>query len=184
MAMYHNVHSIMIRAEDEKAFLDILADGGTVGKAARHTGISRPTWYRKRDADEDFAAAWDEAAAHGRLSRLDRVEDALLESATEGRPDQYLNRNGEVVTLRRRDTIAGIVLAKRLDPLYRDNPPPPEPPQTVAHPVQLTLSREALLFLQQAAFTPLLGAPAPLTVDAVAREAHPDTNVPPAAPDQ
>lgn len=62
------------------AFLDKLAEHGSVTKAAKQAHISRMTAYRERLADAEFAAAWDVAKDRG----IDALEDEAIERAFAG----------------------------------------------------------------------------------------------------
>lgn len=66
--------------EDKKrAFLAILADGGSVTKAAGATGMTRQGWYLIREKDPEFAKAWDDAVEAG----TDYLEDVATARAVE-----------------------------------------------------------------------------------------------------
>jgi hypothetical protein len=60
-------------AQKRKAFIGALAKTGTVTHAAKAAKIGRRTAYQWRDADEVFAAEWDEALEFV----ADEIEDAL-----------------------------------------------------------------------------------------------------------
>jgi hypothetical protein len=74
-----------------EAFLDALAQGGSVTGAARAAGVDRTTAYGARKADRAFATRWDETLGEGR-GRLGRGEapalarDEIARSSRHGRP--------------------------------------------------------------------------------------------------
>jgi len=55
-----------------EAFLSALRDSANVSEAARAAGLGRQTVYEWRADDQDFAAAWDEAA-EAALDDLEKV---------------------------------------------------------------------------------------------------------------
>jgi len=85
-------------AASQKAFLQALFDGMTVGKACALVGISRPAVYKRRDNDEAFADAWDDAQRMGHQERCDVIRNVMWERAVEGYEEtearQYLAPNG------------------------------------------------------------------------------------------
>lgn len=58
-------------------FLQALAEGKPVSLAARATGTAATTFYRWRDADAEFAEAWDAAMEEG----LDAIEDRIVDAS-------------------------------------------------------------------------------------------------------
>lgn len=109
--------------EEERAtFLAHLAAGAKVKDAAKAAGVDHSHFYRDSHHDLDFLEMWERARASGIRARLHVVEDALLESATLGKPREiYDKRTGDLLAVaHERDTIAGIFLAKRGDPAYSD----------------------------------------------------------------
>jgi hypothetical protein len=85
----------------EKAtFLAKLKDTGIVAEACKGCGINRSTAYRAREADPEFAAAWDEIHE----AKIDELESVGLTRAIDGsdrliefflraqRPDTYRER--------------------------------------------------------------------------------------------
>jgi hypothetical protein len=60
-------------------FLATLREGWPVGTAARFAGIHRSNAYRRRKADPDFAAAWDDAFETG----TDFLEEQAIRRAME-----------------------------------------------------------------------------------------------------
>lgn len=63
-----------MRAREQ--FLQALTEGKPVSLAARSTGTAAATFYRWRDADPEFAEAWDAALDEG----LDLIEDRIHEA--------------------------------------------------------------------------------------------------------
>jgi hypothetical protein len=66
----------------EAEFLDALAAGWSVKKAAEAIGIARRTAYDWKKENEDFAKRWDDAAEAG----TDLLEDEAVRRAVEGVP--------------------------------------------------------------------------------------------------
>lgn len=84
--------------EKQRRFIEVLADTGLVGTAAKAVGMSRETAYRLRRSDHGaaFARAWDAARHHaGGL-----IEDIAFERAIEGVEHEVYNDCGEVVGAR------------------------------------------------------------------------------------
>ncbi|MDB5681475.1 MAG: hypothetical protein JWO16_1280 [Sphingomonas bacterium] len=84
--------------EKQRHFIEVLADTGLVGVAAKAVGMSRETAYRLRRSPHGaaFARAWDTARHHaGGL-----VEDIVFERAIEGVEREVYNGAGEVVGAR------------------------------------------------------------------------------------
>src|SRR5579863_6501592 len=66
-----------LNPETRQRFCSILADGGSVTSAAQAIDVSRAALYKARDADPEFAAAWDEAIESG----TDALEDEAVRRA-------------------------------------------------------------------------------------------------------
>ena len=84
--------------EKQRRFIEVLADTGLVGHAARAVGMSRETAYRLRRSAQGaaFARAWDAARHHaGGL-----IEDIAFERAIEGVEHEVYNDAGEVIGAR------------------------------------------------------------------------------------
>jgi len=84
--------------EKQRRFIEMLADTGLVGAAAKAVGMSRESAYRLRRAAHGaaFARAWDAARHHaGAL-----IEDIAFERAIEGVEQDVYDRHGEVVGAR------------------------------------------------------------------------------------
>ena len=85
--------------EKQRRFIEVLADTGQVGLAAKAVGMTRETAYRLRRSEHGaaFARAWDAARHHaGSL-----LEDMAFERAIEGLEQNVYDGNGEVVCTRR-----------------------------------------------------------------------------------
>ncbi|HEU0045323.1 hypothetical protein [Sphingomonas sp.] len=81
--------------EKQRRFIEILADTGLVGHAAKAVGMTRESAYRLRRAPHAgaFARAWDAARQHaGGL-----IEDIAFERAIEGVEQDVYDGNGNVV---------------------------------------------------------------------------------------
>ncbi|HZF96076.1 MAG TPA: hypothetical protein VEZ20_14535 [Allosphingosinicella sp.] len=85
--------------EKQRRFIEVLADTGLVGEAAKAVGMARETAYRLRRSPDGaaFARAWEAARHHaGGL-----VEDIAFERAFEGVEHNVYDENGEVVCTKR-----------------------------------------------------------------------------------
>ena len=131
--------------EKQRRFIEVLADTGLVGTAAKAVGLTRESAYRLRRAAgaEAFAAAWDAARHHaGGL-----IEDIAFERAIEGVAVPVLNEHGEQIATRTRyDNRLLVFLLRRLRAdRYGGDPrgvPPPGAADTA--PPTLALSLRAL----------------------------------------
>lgn len=85
--------------ERQRAFLEQLADRGSVRAAALAVGMSTTSAYRLRARPEGraFAAAWDAAIAFTARA----IEDTVFERAIDGW-DEPVFRNGEQIGTRKR----------------------------------------------------------------------------------
>lgn len=84
--------------EKQRRFIEMLADTGLVGHAAKAVGMSRESAYRLRRSPHGaaFARAWDAARHHaGGL-----IEDIAFDRAIEGVEQEVYNDCGEVVGAR------------------------------------------------------------------------------------
>jgi hypothetical protein len=95
----HQKRGIKLRAAERGRFLKSLAAGNTASRAAEDTGRGLSTFYRHRDIDDSFAAAWLAAEKQG--------TQALEQVAIGRAKDQS-------------DTLL-MFLLKRRDPAYRDS---------------------------------------------------------------
>jgi transposase-like protein len=108
--------------EKEAAFLDVLARGGSVTKAARTVGLSRQAMYQRRDADAQLAARWDAAWQEG----IETLEDEGIRRATEGvTKEKGVYFRGDLVAteveINYSDTLLMFFLKGRKPDTYRDN---------------------------------------------------------------
>jgi len=72
-------------------FLAALSEMPVVAYACQAVGIQRSTAYRAREADEDFARAWDEAMEDG----VDKAEQAAFKRGVHGW-DEPLTHQGHI----------------------------------------------------------------------------------------
>lgn len=80
--------------EQAAAFLTLLADGETVAHAAAKAGVTcKQKLYRRRQADPDFAAAWDDAYRQG----ADRLEAEAQRRAVDGVLRERYNGEGVLI---------------------------------------------------------------------------------------
>lgn len=116
--------------EKQRRFIEVLADTGMVGHAAKEVGLTRESAYKLRRAPHAaaFARAWDAARHHAGGT----LEDIAFERAIEGREENVFNEYGEVIATKHvPDNRLLIFLLKHLKPeryardALRDPPPPP-----------------------------------------------------------
>ena len=71
-------------ADTQVRFISALSVMGSVGAACRAVGMGRVSAYRLRERDgaDSFAAAWDRAAAAGRLRQYDVAMDRAMNGVT------------------------------------------------------------------------------------------------------
>lgn len=106
----------IVKTRKARRFLEALTQTANVTAAAELAGVSRRALYKWRNANEDFARAWNEALELG----LDALEDALMVRAKDGttRPiyqqgklvgheQQFDNRAAEFILERRRPEVWG-----------------------------------------------------------------------------
>lgn len=91
-----------------ETFLAVLAKQCNVSEAARAAGIGRRTAYTWREADPEFAAAWDEAEQEA----VDKLEKVAWERASKGVSDRMLEillkaHRGEKYVERQRTELTG-----------------------------------------------------------------------------
>ena len=89
-------------------FLEYLAEYCNVCAALRHSGMASSSLYRKRRESAEFRRAWDDALEQGYA----RLEAELLSRALNGEDKQVLNRDGEIVILKKVSNALGIALLK------------------------------------------------------------------------
>lgn len=101
----------------QAAFLTALAEGLTISGAAKQAGIPRGTVYHWRDADPDFAHAWNEAEDAG----ADLLEDEALRRAVLGLVEPVYYGGKEVGEVRKySDTLLVFLLKARRPDKYRE----------------------------------------------------------------
>lgn len=85
--------------EKQRRFIEMLADTGLVGAAAKSVGLTRESAYRLRRSPHGaaFARAWDAARAHAGAF----LEDVAFERAIEGVEHNVYDENGDVVCTKR-----------------------------------------------------------------------------------
>lgn len=105
-----------------EAFLKELRRRGNVSDAARAAGVDRSTPYRWREAEPEFAAAWDEAIE----SVMDAMEGEAYRRAVEGVDEPVFGRiakdtDGQIGTIRKySDTLMNTLLKAHRPEKYRD----------------------------------------------------------------
>jgi hypothetical protein len=99
------------------AFLASLREVPVVARACEAVGIERSTAYRRRDADEAFAAAWDDAMEAG----VDKAEQEAFRRAVEG-TDKGVWHQGALVGSERvySDALLSLILKGRRKKVYAD----------------------------------------------------------------
>lgn len=99
------------------AFLSALAETGNVTEVCRLIGISRPTAYKRRSTNEEFAAAWDEAWELG----LNSLEDEAIRRAAQGWEERVYQKGEYVGTVRKYSDLLLMFLLKANRPeKYRE----------------------------------------------------------------
>ena len=118
--------------EKQRRFIEVLADTGLVGVAAKAVGMTRETAYRLKRAAHGaaFSRAWDAARHHaGAL-----VEDVAFERAFEGVEHNVYDEHGEVICTKRvyNDRLLMFLLRHLKPERYGGAapaaPPPADPP--------------------------------------------------------
>ena len=98
-------------------FLKALAETCNVTAAARQIGMSRRAMYDKRDADTEFAEAWDNAVEQG----IDTLEFEARRRAYEGVDEPVFHRGEECGHVRRySDTLLMFLLRSHRPEKYRE----------------------------------------------------------------
>lgn len=126
-------------------FLDALRaaeGGGTVHGACEAAGIGRTTAYQARNADPEFAAAWDEAYDAG----TEVLEAEAYRRGVTGYPGRPVTFRGEVVAeiTEYSDTLMLALLKARRPEKYRER-------QEVRHSGSVTLSAQELAAVRKIA---------------------------------
>lgn len=98
-------------------FLEALREQPNVSRAAELAGITRRHAYRVRDADPDFAAAWEDALA----AAVDGLEAETFRRAKDG-VDKPVFHKGEIVGHIKEysDSLAALLLRAHRPERYRD----------------------------------------------------------------
>lgn len=98
-------------------FLELLADGCTVTKAARQIGMTRQGLYKARGEDEAFAAAWADAEEQG----TDTLEDEAIRRARDGFDKPVFQGGQQVGVVREHsDTLLIFMLKARRPEKFKD----------------------------------------------------------------
>jgi len=111
------LNEIKDKEHKKKLFLDYLAQGWTVTKAAAAADLAQVTPYRWRQADPEFKQAWELAVEAG----TDRLEDEAYRRAVEG-VEETAYYNGQPVGVVRRysDNLLTLLLRGRRPHKYRE----------------------------------------------------------------
>ena len=106
-----------VTPEKRAQFLEKLAETASVTAAAAATKISRKTWYQHRDAEEEFAKAWEVALGTG----TDALEDEAVRRAHEGVLKPVFHGGKQVGEIREySDTLLMFSLKARRPEKYRE----------------------------------------------------------------
>lgn len=108
-----------ITAKQRETFLEAVAKGHSVTKAAGMAGRHRSMFYDLRKADPDFALLWADAVEAG----VDVLEDEARRRAVEGVEWQVFDKDGNVVRVETRysDKLLELLLKGRRPGVYREN---------------------------------------------------------------
>lgn len=105
------------RTTEKARFLQELRNRGSVYHAAHAAGVGRSTVYEWREADEAFAAKWDEAVEDS----TDELERSLYERAVYGVEEPVFHKGFECGRVRKYSDTAAIFLLKGRRPeTYRE----------------------------------------------------------------
>lgn len=96
-----------------EAFLEALRQVPVVARACEAAGIDRPTAYRRRQADKDFAEAWDDALETG----VDRAEAEAFRRGMVGFEEPVIHQ-GVLTYLYERDARGDVIY----DTVQREEP--------------------------------------------------------------
>jgi hypothetical protein len=101
----------------QDVFLAALREMPVVGQACVAVGINRTTAYRARNADKDFADAWDSALEDG----IDKAEQEAFRRAVAG-TDKGVWHQGSLVGTERvySDSLLSLILKGRRKQVYAD----------------------------------------------------------------
>jgi hypothetical protein len=132
--------------ERQRAFIEVLADTGSVGEACMDVGLSRASAYRlrRRHDAQAFAAAWDAA----RAASVRVLADRCFERAIDG-DREPIYRKGQIVGYRRRpsDGLA-MFLLRHHDP-HTYGGPPAGPSEAAHRPDPIPLLRRLPFLLNR-----------------------------------
>lgn len=108
-----------VTVKQREVFLEALASGWSVTKAATLAGTARQRMYEQRDQDEAFAAAWVEAVEVG----TQMLEDELRRRGLEGYDEETFDGAGKLIRRVRRLSPQDLItsLKARRPEVYRDN---------------------------------------------------------------
>lgn len=106
-----------ITDQTRQAFLDALAAGWSITKAAAAAGSCKQRFYELRQADEAFAEQWGLAYDAG----TDVLRDEIRRRAVDGWDEPVFQKGGQVGVVRKFSDQLLMFEAKRRDPGYRDN---------------------------------------------------------------
>lgn len=100
-------------AERQRAFLEAIAEGHGVDRAAAHVGLSAASAYAFRRCSKGaaFALGWRAAT----LVAREAIAETLMVRALSGQVDTYVRADGSVVTRHRHDNRLALGLLHRLD---------------------------------------------------------------------
>lgn len=105
------------RKKKEERFLAHLSEVPNVSRAAKISGFDRSDAYRKRQQDESFAAAWDDALEKG----LDAMEDEAIRRGCEGYEEPVFHKGEQVATIRKySDNLMMFMLKGRRGDKFKD----------------------------------------------------------------
>lgn len=109
--------AMKLTPEKLTAFCAALAETCNVGRACAAVGISRQTAYNWREADPDFALAWERAMKAGLLA----LEDEAHRRAFEGTDEPVFYKGYECGSVRKySDTLAIFLLKAHAPDKYRE----------------------------------------------------------------
>ena len=109
--------AMKLTPEKLTAFCAALAETCNVGRACAAVGISRQTAYNWREADADFALAWERAMKAGLLA----LEDEAHRRAFEGTDEPVFYKGDECGSVRKySDTLAIFLLKAHAPEKYRE----------------------------------------------------------------
>lgn len=134
-----------VKANAMRTFVEHLADGGTVSKAASAASICRKTAYNWRESDKEFAEAWDDAIEAG----TQEMEAEAIRRAVKGTKKPVFHQ-GQVCghVNEYSDTLLIFMLKARRPKVYRERlstevtGPDGQPLANVVPVINLTVGRD------------------------------------------